>query len=611
MNRKILIILFFIANFLIAEKPKTIPALKVWKDSSSTSFHFSAITKIVIDSIFFDRLYSDAKTFSEDLKTVSGFNILIEQNKIPNDGDIFFTIDSTLYELGQEGYNLSITKKIIVTAKTNDGIFYGTRSILQLLKQNYSIAGGFAKDYPDYPERGLMVDVGRHYFSIQFLENQIRELSYKKLNFFHLHLCDDEGFRIESTKHPEIVSQKFYTKNEIISLINLAKKYHVMIIPEFDMPGHMTWILNSHPELRLVSSTGVVYKNYLDLSKSASYTLARDIVLEYIELFPGPYFHLGTDEYIPETAYSLFQHYNTYARNRYGQNALPVDIYLGFIRWINQYVKMYNKKLRIWADPWEYLPYSSAVGLDTNYVLGVWNGYQNPAKITDSGFTYINASFQPTYISTSSGYFGDPTTLYENWAPYHHFGGWPPAYPNWSTTKDDQHVLGAQISMWCESCSSFSENFLSDKIQYLLFGLSQNSWDKTGNSKIALSYQMFLTDIATPIGKAPGYIPTEVNEKKSENFPQKFELFQNFPNPFNPITKIKYYVPQQSNNVGLNVKIKIFDSLGREISTLVDDIKKGGEYEIQFNATQYSSGVYYCKLISGTNTISKKLIILK
>jgi len=608
-GKRIFSIILFLTTFVIfpvllcAERPKTIPAIKEWRDSTGT-FQFTATTRIVIDATYSQALQSSATTFADDLRSLFGYTITVVSQNETMSGDIFLSLSAADSVIGEEGYRLLISDRITITANTSTGAFYGTRTILQLLKQRDTISGGVVRDWPDYPERGLMVDVGRHYFSIQFLKNHIRELSFQKLNYFHLHLSDDQGFRIESSSHPEIVSTKYYSKAEMTSLLHLAEQYHVQIIPEFDMPGHMGWVLSSHQDLRLVSSSGTVYPSYLDLSKVASYTLVRDIVLEYLPFFPGKYFHLGADEYITGDSYGKFPQYASYAKIRYGPKALPVDLYIGFIKWINVFVKSYEKKLRIWADPWEYVSMTGAVSLDTNIVLGIWNAYQNPQSVSDSGYSFINASFHPTYITSSNGHFGDPQTMYENWAPYHHFGGWPPTYPNWSTSADDEHVLGAQVSVWCESCGSYTETVMAEKIRILLHGLSQNSWDKSGTSKLFPSYAMFISDVSNVVGREPGYIITGVS-------PHRLVLdytltLKNYPNPFNPETRILYQLPK-----ACAVSLKVFDILGRTVTTLVDEYQRSGKHDIVWNASKESSGMYFIQLRSSEYQQTIKMLLQK
>ena len=136
-------------------------------------------------------------------------------------GDIELALGAPDRKLGREGYRLEVGPVLRIEARTAAGAFYGTRSVVQLLRRKRSIPAGTARDWPRYPERGLMLDNGRRYFSPRWLRARIRELAYLKLNQLHLHFSDDQGFRIASRSHPEIVSDRHLTKRQVRSLVAL------------------------------------------------------------------------------------------------------------------------------------------------------------------------------------------------------------------------------------------------------------------------------------------------------------------------------------------------------------------------------------------------------
>ena len=119
------------------------------------------------------------------------------------------------------------------------GVFYGGRTLIALLGSRGAAPRGVVRDVPRWRERGLMVDAGRKYFTPAWLEARVRELAGLRMNVLHLHLSDNEGFRIESDRHPEIVTKPALTKAEVRRLLELATRYHVTVIPEIDMPGHL------------------------------------------------------------------------------------------------------------------------------------------------------------------------------------------------------------------------------------------------------------------------------------------------------------------------------------------------------------------------------------
>ncbi|HLG76181.1 MAG TPA: glycoside hydrolase family 20 zincin-like fold domain-containing protein, partial [Ktedonobacteraceae bacterium] len=192
------------------KRPSTIPAIQEWS-SGTEIFTLTSTSRILLDPVDAPQLQTTADVFADDVRLLCGFlpAIAVARHGLP--GDILCSLASTDETLGTDGYQLTINDRITITARTSHGVFYGTRTVLQLLKQGPTIPGGIARDWPVYPERSLMVDVGRKYFSIQWLENHIRELAFLKYNYFHLHLSDTHGFRLASERHPEIVSPDHYT----------------------------------------------------------------------------------------------------------------------------------------------------------------------------------------------------------------------------------------------------------------------------------------------------------------------------------------------------------------------------------------------------------------
>jgi Glycosyl hydrolase family 20, catalytic domain/F5/8 type C domain len=195
----------------------------------------------------------------------------------------------------------------------------------------------------------MMVDVGRKYFTVAWLREHIKELAYLKLNYLHLHLSDNLGFRLESATHPEVVSAQHYTKQEIADLVALAARYHVTIVPEIDMPGHMDQILASHPDLKLTSSAGTANNGYIDLSNLRAYPLMKDLIIEYLPLFPGPYWHLGADEYI--TDYASYPQLQAYARREAMYQRWSVSTFHGgSTRSAASADRNLGAKLHVWCD---------------------------------------------------------------------------------------------------------------------------------------------------------------------------------------------------------------------------------------------------------------------
>jgi hexosaminidase len=299
-----------------ATTPRLIPGPQRWTPGPG-GYTFAPGARIVVLD---QDLLRTASVFATDLRVLTGVQVDWRLGGAARPGDI--TLGIGLAEGGAEAYRLAVSSTLDVRG-SEAGVFYGTRTILQLLHQSWAIRGGTAEDWPAYPERGLMLDVGRKYFSLSFLRKQIRELAYLKLNYLHLHLSDNLGFRLESATHPEITSDQHYTKAELRELIEYAARHHVQLVPEIDAPGHMEAVLVHHPELRLAGRVGV-----LDLSKPDSYALVEDLITEFLPLFPSRYWHIGADEY----------------------PAPDQDAFSRFVNWADGLVRSAGKTTRMWND---------------------------------------------------------------------------------------------------------------------------------------------------------------------------------------------------------------------------------------------------------------------
>lgn len=466
---------------------QTLPALQQWTTGSG-SYTFTAASRIVVDPAYSAQLADDAATFAEDLREQTGRTVTVVQGAAAA-GDIRLTLGGNA---PTEGYTLTVGPSIEIRASEDTGAFYGTRSVLQLLRQSPTIAAGTAVDSPTKPERGLMVDQGRKYFSVPWLRNHIKELAYLKLNTFHFHLSDVFGFRLESSTHPEIVSRDHYTKQEIRDLVALAAKYHVTIIPEIDFPGHMNPILAAHPELKLTSNTGEVSDEFIDLSKDAANTLIDDLIKEYLPLFPGKYWHLGADEYVGE--YSKYPQLLNYATTHYGANAKAKDTYYGFINRVNTLVRASGKTMRMWNDGIK--SGDGTINPDTNIIVEHWeNSGLTPQELLDRGHTIFNSSWDPTYYSLGRSH-PDNRWAYEKW--------YPDLFRHGLTINTPARNLGSKLHVWADHPNAETEDQIAGGIRYTLRIIAQQTW---GSPKPVPTYDKF-TQLADTVGHAPGFVPT-------------------------------------------------------------------------------------------------------
>lgn len=496
----------------VGRRPQTIPALKAWLGSAS-SYTFSANSRILLRDA---QLAEVGDVLVEDLKLLTDLDIPVVEGESGQAGDIVLALGAEDAELGEQGYQMEVDDCVTVRARTADGVFYGTRTLLQLLRQSFIIPGGVARDWPDYAQRSLMVDVGRQYFSVSWLESHLRELAYLKYNFFHLHLSDNYGFRLESERHPEIVSPHFYSKAEIRALHEVARKYHITLVPEIDMPGHLDAALASHPEL-LLKNGSRSQTGDLDLALAEAYTFVKDLLEEYIPLFSGPYWHLGADEYLLHGGnYEDFPQLAEAALERYGPQAISKDVYLGFVNWAHEIVKSHGKTTRIWSDG---MYGGSAVTPATDGVVYEhWVSWgPSPREIVESGIPIVNSNIHYLYYVPGSEFMqADPQALYEKFEPHMFCREFDrldgvenvtvpesAAVPAQDLDILEHHPLnlGAKLHVWCDYPGVETEEQIAAAIAPALRALGQKNW---GSPLLADSYESFKVIIQV-IGHAPGY----------------------------------------------------------------------------------------------------------
>jgi hexosaminidase len=484
-----------------AAQPHTIPALREWSDAQG-SYVFGANARIVIDAASAESVSATASVFAADLLSLTGFTLPVLVDTVPQPGDITLALGANDSAIGEEGYLLTVADHISIQGRTDAGVFYGTRSVLQMLRQGFEIHAGSARDWPDYPERALMVDVGRKFFSLAFIERHVKELAYLKLNYLHLHLSDQwangYGFRLESASHPEITSAGHYGKADIANLIALARTYHVTVVPEVDVPAHATALLAPHPTLALPGRP-----DKLDLSNPAGYVLVQDLLNEFLSLFPAPFWHTGGDEYLAPAEYASFPQLLTYAQQQYGPAAVAPDTYIGFVNWIDGIVKAHGKQLRAWDDVY------GVTGTEApkpDIVLEMWWPYILPQDALSKGHTIMNCQSATLYY-VLGGYAGNPANLYEQWAPNRQWVASLDSYGNPASWIDlpasTPGLRGGKFHVWCDSPDAQTEEQVQDGIAPHLRGLAQNSW---GSPRLVPSYSQFLA-IIDPVGHTPDWGP--------------------------------------------------------------------------------------------------------
>ncbi|WP_052889748.1 family 20 glycosylhydrolase [Thermogemmatispora carboxidivorans] len=467
--------------------PLVIPTLREWHGGLGT-FSLTSGARIVLDPSSASRLRATAAVFQQDLQAVSGLRLPIITQEAPGNGDLLLTLKNNDSEIGREGYVLLIADSLTISAHTEAGVFYGTRTVLQMLMQDpfkSQLARGLARDYPRYAVRGFMLDVGRRYFSPALLEDYVRLLSWFKMNEFQLHLNDNApgagertdwrrqyaAFRLQSARFPGLAARDgAYSWTDMASLQALAQTHAVTIIPEIDTPAHDLALTQYRPDLASPHAS----KEFLNLANPATMRFVEDLWSEFLPWFASSQVHIGADEYALNDA----------------------DRYRSFVNRLATFLSGKGKTVRMWGS---LSLMKSRIAVARNIVLDIWNNrWANPVQMVREGFQVINMNDNLLYIVPRAGYYHDyldTKTLYTRWQPFI----FDLSNPHLNLAPNDPHLLGAMFALWNDKLNVVSDAQLDDRIEPAVRVLGQKLWSEV----TPLSYGQF-AQLALQLSAVPG-----------------------------------------------------------------------------------------------------------
>ncbi|MEW1673155.1 glycoside hydrolase family 20 protein [Streptomyces noursei] len=383
-----------------------------------------------------------------------------------------------------ESYTLTARDgRLTLAAPTDAGIFNGTRTVKQAVRNAGGLPEGTIEDRPDRPQRGMLLDNARKPFTADWIEARIRQLADLKLNQLQLHFSDDQGFRIQSDSHPQIVSADHLTKDQVRHLIKVGQSLHVALIPEIDSPGHLGAVLAHYPDLQLHNASGTVLRGAIDISKPQAGALIDSLLKEFGQLFPGPYWHLGGDEYQalmsrnPEASYPQLA---KAARDKYGAGATIKDLATG---WLNDRQKTVQAAGKTRIEAWNDGFFAGGkVAADKNRTVAYWTGKEigarDPAEFLREGRTVLNLNDEFLYyvLGEPNG-FTYPTgeRIYQSWTPRVLRHTAPVSVPESQTGAD--RIPGGRFGVWCDHADAQTAQQIATGIKMPLAALAQKTWD--------------------------------------------------------------------------------------------------------------------------------------
>ena len=458
-------------SYPLSSAPATIPSVRTHEAARGPGWRPSPAAGVVVAKGS-EKLADEGKLLAGELKI--GYRGAVPARA----GDVELTLAP-----GQSGGPESYTvrtggNRVRIAGPDEAGVFYGTRTLKQAVRSGGAMPEGLVEDAPDRPQRGLMVDIARKHFTAGWIEDRLREMADIKLNQLGLHFSDDQGFRIASDTHPEIVSREHLTKDEVRRIIALANSLHIQVIPEIDSPGHLGAVLDAYPQLQLKDVAGKPVSGAIDIGQPESAQIVDELLREYADLFPGAYWHLGGDEYqalVRSNPEASFPQLAALARERFGPQGRVQDL---ATEWVNDraaVMRPLGRKLKAWNDGFFRGGVVSAdKDLEVEYWTGKEIGSRPPEEYLKEGRRVVNVNDEYLYyVLGEPNDFTYPTgrRIYEQWTPFV-IRGTQPVPKQYS----DQ-ILGGRFAVWCDLAQSQTEDQIANGIRMPLRATAQKLWD--------------------------------------------------------------------------------------------------------------------------------------
>ncbi len=478
-------------------------------ESHGGAFFLTAETSIVCDDDA--EVARIGQYLKSKLNPATGFDFPQTTSEYPSSNYIQLTLKGGSPDLGQEGYDLSITTDgVKLTANNAAGLFRGVQTIRQILPdkielssaQNipWEMATGHLFDFPAYPWRGAMLDVARHFFEVEDVKRTVDLIAYYKMNTLHLHLSDDQGWRIEIKSWPNLAlhggstqvgggKAGYYTQEQFKEIVAYAQSRYITIIPEIELPGHINAALASYGELnggtvvpiegRVVSPVAnpvildgknkptELYKGIdvgwstLRLEKPATFKFVNDVLRELAALTPGPYLHIGGDE----------------------AWVTKKEDYIQFINRFKSIIEANGKHMVGWEE-------IGQAEVDSQVIAQFWKDRNYAMQAAEKGARILFSPSKKIYLDMkydSTSKFGSDWAAFieiddaYNWDPLSELEGIEP-----------HQVAGIEAPLWSEFLTTM------DDVEFMLFprlpGIAEVAWTPVASRswteyKVRLAHQ--------------------------------------------------------------------------------------------------------------------------
>ncbi|TZF85938.1 beta-N-acetylhexosaminidase (plasmid) [Pedobacter sp. BS3] len=485
--RKITFLFFLLCSTsLFAQKISIIPEpVEANLKAGQNDFIINAQTKLVLAG---NEAVNSAAFFLQYLEEYYHLKIDITRNSADLRNTIVFKKDTA--DTVKGGYTFDSDEHTIhITGNDDAGIFYGMQTLIQLLPTDsaaaLTIPAAHIRDYPRFAYRGLHLDVSRHMFPVSFIKKYIDYIALHKMNYFHWHLTDDSGWRIEIKKYPQLTQigawrkgtligqypgkgndgiryGGYYTQNEIREVIQYAAKRYITIIPEIDMPGHCMAVLATFPELsttpdepkEVATTWGIFNKfNNVLVPSEKTFRFLEDVLSEVMDLFPSEYVHIGGDE-CAKKWWQQSKATQDFIRKHHLKDEEGLQSY--FVNRVEKFVNAHGKKIIGWDEILQ-------GGLAPNATVMSWQGIKG-------GIAAAKQHHQVIMSPSKYCYFDHPQSLHEDsltvttakYLPLDSVYAYEPV-PAQLSAEEGRYIWGAQANVWTEYMANPS------KVEYMIF----------------------------------------------------------------------------------------------------------------------------------------------
>ena len=409
---------------------------------------------------------------ADKIKLKTGLVLPVNESESPGiDRMIYINQADSIAIEGPEAYQIVVSRDtILLNVASAEAAFRGVQTLRQMIpdisndtladRPIWPVPSGKVSDNPVFEYRGSMLDVARHFFSVEDVKKYIDILAYYKINVLHLHLSDDQGWRIEIKSWPKLTEVGgstevggqgggFYTQEDYKEIVRYASEHYMTIIPEIDMPGHTNAASVSYPfldgtnkPLRLYEGTRVGFSTF-DTRSDSVYSFIDDVIREISAITPGPYFHIGGDE----------------------SHATKPKDYVHFVNKVEKIVQKHGKRMIGWDEV-------ATADVDNSSIAQFWSSEENAAEAVKKGMKVIMSPAKRAYLDMKYDTLSKHGLTWAAYIPVDSGYQWSPE--SYTSEIPTDQILGVEAPLWSETISEISE------LEYLAFprviGYSELSW---------------------------------------------------------------------------------------------------------------------------------------